>query len=105
MFTFAPSSSAGTANLDQKFLSKGGGATLEARVPKFYFDVNGADFHWTDLVGRCCADLARREATLIAGEMITSSLMAGKVPHDAVIEVEDEAMRPVLELPLRHAGC
>jgi hypothetical protein len=75
-------------------------------VPRFYFNVNGADFHWTDLVGLRCADLsaARREATRIAGEMITSSLMAGELPRDAVIEVEDEAMRPVLEMPLRHAA-
>jgi hypothetical protein len=76
-------------------------------MPRFYFNVNGDDFHWTDLVGRRCADLvaARREATLIAGEMITSSLMAGELPKDAVIEVEDETMRPVLEMPLRLAGC
>jgi hypothetical protein len=76
-------------------------------VPRYYFNVQGADFNWTDLVGRRCADIvaARREATLIAGEMITSSLMAGKTPDDAVIEVEDEAMRPVLEMSLRHAAC
>jgi hypothetical protein len=75
-------------------------------VPRFYFNVNGDEFHWTDLVGRRCDDLvaARREATAIAGEMITSSLMAGKLPEDAVIEVEDESMRPVLEMRLRHAA-
>ena len=75
-------------------------------MPLFYFNVNGGDFHWTDLVGRRCDDVfeARREATRLAGEMITSSLMAGKLPDDAVIEVEDESMRPVLEMRLRHAA-
>ena len=76
-------------------------------MPRFYFNVNGDDFHWTDVVGRHCADLAaaRREAAAIAGEMITSSLMAGRLPEDAMIEVEDEGMRPVLEMRLRHAAC
>ena len=76
-------------------------------MPIFYFNVDGGSYHWTDIVGRRCHDVAavRREARRIAGEMITSSLLEGKLPDDAIIEVEDENLRPVLELPLKDAGC
>jgi len=75
-------------------------------VPLFYFNVNGGTYHCTDLVGRNCRDIgaAHREAHRLAAEMITTSLIAGQVPEDAIIEVEDEDMRPVLEMRLSHAA-
>jgi hypothetical protein len=83
-------------------------------VPRFYFNVNGGDFHWTDVVGRRCTDLvaARSGATVIAGEMITS-LAAGEMLEDAAIEVEDQwsaagargALAPRRLLNIRVKAC
>ena len=72
----------------------------------FYFNVNGDSFHCTDLVGTNCRDVgaAHREAHRIAAEMITASLIDGRVPEDAIIKVEDEDMRPVLEMRLSQAS-
>ena len=75
-------------------------------MPIFYFNVNGDTFHWTDVVGKRCNDMlaVRREAHRIAGEMVSTSLIAGRVPDEAMIEVEDEDLRPVLALPIRYAA-
>ena len=76
-------------------------------MPLFYFNVDGGTYHWTDIVGKSCRDVtaARAEARKLAAEMVSSSLLAGRVPDDALIEVEDQNMRPVLEMRLRHAAC
>ena len=76
-------------------------------MPLFYFNVDGGTYHWTDVVGKSCRDIsaARAEARRIAGEMVASCLLAGRVPDDATIEVEDHNLRPVLEMKLRHAAC
>ena len=76
-------------------------------MPLFYFNVDGGSFHWTDVVGKPCRDVAaaRAEARRLAAEMVASSLLSGKIPHEAVIEVEAQELRPVLEMPLRHAAC
>ena len=75
-------------------------------MPTYYFNVSGGSYHCTDLVGRNCRDVgaAHREAHRIAAEIIATSLIAGRVPEDAIIEVEDEDMRPVLEMRLVHAA-
>lgn len=88
--------------MDRSFCSDRAGES----VPTYYFNVNGGSYHCTDLVGRNCRDVgaAHREAHRIAAEMITASLIAGRVPDDATIEVEDEDMRPVLEMKLTHAA-
>ena len=76
-------------------------------MPLFYFNVDGGTYHWTDVVGKSCSDIgaARAEARRLAGEMVASSLLAGRLPDDATIEVEDQNLRPVLEMKLRHAAC
>ena len=75
-------------------------------MPLFYFNVDGGTYHWTDVVGKSCRDVndARAEARRLAGEMVSTSLLAGRLPDDAVIEVEDQNLRPVLEMRLRHAA-
>ncbi len=76
-------------------------------MPLFYFNVDGGTYHWTDVVGKPCKDVAaaRAEARQIAAEMVASCLFAGRVPDDATIEVEDQNLRPILEMKLRHAAC
>jgi hypothetical protein len=81
-------------------------AGTEASMPLFYFNVDGGTYHWTDVVGKRCRDMAaaRTEARRIAAEMVSSCLLAGRSPDDAIIEVEDQNLRPVLEMRLRHAA-
>jgi uncharacterized protein with GYD domain len=80
--------------------------TDEVRVPIYYFNVRGDGFEVPDTAGRLCDDpaAARREAELMAADLVGIALAAGETPLDAVIEVDDEAQRPVLALPLRTAG-
>ena len=75
----------------------------EVPVPIYYFNVRGDGFDVPDIAGRLCADptAARREAELMAADLIGTALAAGELPLDAVIEVDDEEQRPVLALPLR----
>lgn len=75
-------------------------------MPVFYFNVDGSALHWSDGVGTPCRDLsaARLEAKRIAAEIVATSILAGRVPADATIEVEDTERRPVLEMPLQHAA-
>jgi hypothetical protein len=77
--------------------------TREVHVPIYYFNVRGGGFEVPDTAGRLCADLAaaRREAELMAADLVGTALAAGEPPPDAVIEVDDEEQRPVLALPLR----
>ena len=72
-------------------------------MPLYYFNVRGSAFELPDLAGRQCADdaAARAEAERMAAELIETALVAGDLPPDATIEVDDEALRPLLALPLQ----
>ena len=71
-------------------------------MPTYYFNVRGEDFELPDLAGKSLSDdaAARAEAERLAAELVESALIAGNLPPDAVVEVDDEQMRPVLALPL-----
>ena len=75
-------------------------------MPLFYFNVRGDGYEVPDLAGRECADLeaARAEAERLAAELVETALVAGEVPPDATVEVDDEELRPVLALPLNEEG-
>ncbi|HEY0112154.1 MAG TPA: hypothetical protein VGB59_03270 [Allosphingosinicella sp.] len=72
-------------------------------MPLFYFNVRGDGFEQPDLTGRECPDsaAARAEAERLAAELVETALVAGEIPSDAVVEVDDEEMRPLLALPLQ----
>ena len=74
-------------------------------MPIYYFNVRGRGLDVPDTAGRLCDDpaAARREAELMAADLVAAALAAGEPPLDAVIEVDDEQQRPVLALPLRQA--
>lgn len=74
-------------------------------MPTYYFNLRGEAFDSPDLAGKCLSDdrAARAEAERLAAELIESALVSGARPPDAVIEVDDEQMRPVLALPLNPA--
>ena len=71
-------------------------------MPIYFFNVRGDGFEVPDTAGRLCADpaAARREAELLAADLVGTALAAGEKPLDAIIEVDDEEQRPVLALPL-----
>lgn len=71
-------------------------------MPTYYFNLRGEDFEHPDLAGKSLADdaAARAEAERLAAELIESALISGNLPPHAVVEVDDEQMRPVLALPL-----
>ena len=71
-------------------------------MPIYYFNVRGDGFDVPDTAGKLCADpaAARREAELLAADLVGTALAAGEPPLDAIIEVDDEEQRPVLALPL-----
>lgn len=75
---------------------------LRFGMPTYYFNLRGKDFELPDLAGKELGDdmAARAEAERLAAELVESALTAGHLPPDAVIEVDDEQMRPVLALPL-----
>jgi hypothetical protein len=75
-------------------------------MPTYYFNLRGENFELPDLAGQTLSDAsaARAEAERLAAELVESALMSGAVPPDAVIEVDDEQMRPVLALPLNPGG-
>jgi len=75
-------------------------------MPQYYFNIRGDGFEVPDLAGRQCADeaAARAEAERIAAELIEAALVAGEAPPVATVEVDDEALRPVLALPLQPRG-
>lgn len=74
-------------------------------MPTYYFTLRGADFELPDLAGKSLRDdaAARAEAERLAAELVESALVSGTLPPDAVVEVDDEQMRPVLALPLNPA--
>ncbi|HEV2748238.1 MAG TPA: hypothetical protein VGW34_13180 [Allosphingosinicella sp.] len=71
-------------------------------MPVYYFNVRGEAFDLPDLTGRQCRDeaAARAEAERLAGDIIANALVAGKLPVDATIEVDDEELRPIMALPV-----
>ena len=71
-------------------------------MPIFYFNVRGDGFEAPDLAGRECRDsgAARAEAERLAAELVESALVSGEMPPDAVVEVDDQNLRPLLTLPL-----
>jgi hypothetical protein len=71
-------------------------------MPTYYFNLRGESFDLADLAGKTLPDdeAARAEAERLAAELVESALVAGTLPPDAVVEVDDEEMRPVLALPL-----
>ncbi|HEX6377264.1 MAG TPA: hypothetical protein VFZ91_16255 [Allosphingosinicella sp.] len=71
-------------------------------MPTYYFILRGETFELPDLTGKSLADdeAARAEAERLAAELVETARVAGALPPDAVIEVDDEEMRPVLALPL-----
>ena len=75
-------------------------------MPTFYFNVRSDSFEAPDLAGRECADqaAARAEAERLAAELVETALVSGALPPDAIIEVDDEEMRPVLALPVVERG-
>ena len=71
-------------------------------VPTYYFTLRGGSFELPDLAGKSLPDdaAARAEAERLAAELVEAALVSGTVPPDAVVEVDDEEMRPLLALPL-----
>jgi hypothetical protein len=74
-------------------------------MPTYYFTLRGENFELPDLAGKSLRDdaAARAEAERLAAELVESALISGVLPPDAVVEVDDEQMRPVLALPLNPA--
>lgn len=74
-------------------------------MPTYYFTLRGESFELPDLTGKRLPDsaAARAEAERLAAELVETALAAGTVPPDAIVEVDDEQMRPVLTLPLNAA--
>ena len=77
-----------------------------AVMPTYYFNLRGEDFELPDLAGKSLDDdaAAREEAERLAAELVESALISGHLPPDAVVEVDDEQMRPLLTLPLNPAA-
>ena len=75
-------------------------------MPIYYFTLRGENFELPDLAGKSLTDdaAARAEAERLAAELVESALVSGTLPPDAVVEVDDEEMRPVLALPLNPGG-
>ena len=71
-------------------------------MPTYYFNLRGEGFELPDLAGKTLSDdrAARAEAEGLAAELVETARVAGTLPPDAVLEVDDEEMRPVLALPL-----
>jgi hypothetical protein len=74
-------------------------------MPTYYFHLRAPDFELPDLAGKTLSDdsAARAEAERLAAELVESALISGSRPPEAVVEVDDEQMRPVLALPLNPA--
>jgi hypothetical protein len=72
-------------------------------MPTYYFNVRGEGLDVPDLTGRVCADeaAARREAERLAAELAEVARAAGARAPAAAVEVDDEAQRPLLVLPVQ----
>ncbi len=75
-------------------------------MPRYYFNVCCDSYEATDVVGRACPDElgALSEAMKTASEHVRQRLQGSAFAGDGWVEVEDEAHRPVLRLPLRAAA-
>jgi hypothetical protein len=71
-------------------------------VPRYYFNFCCDKFEATDMVGEHCrnADAARFEAMRAARRIVRKRLLEEELTPMGWIEVEDEAHRPVLKVPL-----
>lgn len=74
-------------------------------LPTYYFHLRGEGFEVPDLQGQVCADdvAARAEAERLAVELAETARSSRNGHDEAVIEVVDADLRPVLALPLRDA--
>lgn len=74
-------------------------------MPTYYFTLRSESFELPDFAGKSLPDdeAARAEAERLAAELVETALIAGTLPPDAVVEVDDEELRPVLALPLNSA--
>jgi hypothetical protein len=75
-------------------------------MPTYFFNVRGGGLDMPDFTGRLCADdaVARAEAERLAAELAESARAAGAPPPPVTVEVEDEALRPLLVLPVAGEG-
>lgn len=75
-------------------------------MPRYYFNVCCDDFEETDLVGEPCADdvAALKRALTAASTIIRDQPFRNRIA-DGFIEIEDEAHREVMRLPIRAAAC
>lgn len=76
-------------------------------MPTYYFTLRGESFELPDLAGKTLPDdeAARAEAERLAAELVETALASGALRPEAVLEVDDEEMRPLLALPLSGAAA
>jgi hypothetical protein len=81
------------------------GLRRSPKMPLFYFNVRGDGYEVPDLAGRECpdAEAARIEAERMAADLVETALLAGERPMEAIVEVDDEELRPILAIPLNPA--
>ena len=76
-------------------------------MPTYFFNVRGSGMDVPDLTGRLCENdvAARAEAERLAVELAETARAAGVPAPDATIEVDDEALRPLLVIPMGAGRC
>ena len=74
-------------------------------MPVYYFHLRGDGHELADLTGQTLADegAARAEAERLVAELIETARIAGRVPSNAIVEVLDANLRPLIAIPLREA--
>jgi predicted alternative tryptophan synthase beta-subunit len=72
-------------------------------VPRYYFNFCCDRFEATDVVGEYCRnpDAARQQAMRQARDIVRKNLLQDELTQAGWIEVEDEAHRAVMKVPLR----